>query len=411
MTFKAPTSAARKQDQVINLAADPANAKMLADLMTILSWSRPAGSATDDLFVTKFLDTIPGMHADEYGNRWLQVGKEPEIMWSCHTDTVDRREGAKTLKIHNGFISLDKGSAKVGTCLGADDGAGLWLMLEMIKAGVGGLYAFHRDEEIGGIGSRWAAKNVPHYMLGIKAAIAFDRKGYTDVITHQGHRTCSDVFADSLGSILGMGFKKDDTGLFTDTANYTDLIGECTNLSIGYFGNHGPAEQLDAEFLLLLRKAVIEGDFTQLVYSRAAGEEDPDDYMSAWKEYRSAYGFDDAGSHDYKYDQKGNTLGRKTNKRHQRSAEITALLDTRDRDCFDDRGTDPWADDGYDTDTKSLSQNVGYQHFGNTEMLSFVKNNPGLLADFLEFNGFSIDDVCDFAEDVFDPTYEVGRRH
>ena len=40
------------------------------------------------------------------------------------------------------------------TCLGADDGAGIYIMLRMIETKKPGLYVFHRGEERGGIGAK-----------------------------------------------------------------------------------------------------------------------------------------------------------------------------------------------------------------------------------------------------------------
>ena len=46
-------------------------------------------------------------------------------------------------------------------------------MREMILAGIPGLYVFHRNEESGGAGSDWIARETPWELHGIKAAIAF----------------------------------------------------------------------------------------------------------------------------------------------------------------------------------------------------------------------------------------------
>src|SRR3546814_16306749 len=79
--------------------------------------------------------------------------------------------------------------------LGADDGAGLWIMLGMIAAACPGLYLFHRGEEQGCLGSRWIERHTPELLANIDAAIAFDRAGLGDVITHQSYgRTCSAAF-------------------------------------------------------------------------------------------------------------------------------------------------------------------------------------------------------------------------
>ena len=76
-------------------------------------------------------------------------------------------------------------------------------MLEMIKASVPGLYIFHRDEEVGGKGSKYISINTPEILKGIQFAIAFDRYGTTSVITEQmGGKCASREFADSIYSFL-----------------------------------------------------------------------------------------------------------------------------------------------------------------------------------------------------------------
>jgi hypothetical protein len=156
-------------------------------------------------------------------------------------------------------------------------------MLQMIRRKIPGLYVFHRAEEIGGRGSSHTAGKEPDRLAGITHAIAFDRKGYSDTITHQGHRTCSDSFAADLSARLNahnkfFKFSGCANGIFTDTANYTDIIGECTNLSVGYFGQHTPSEYQDVAFACDLADALCGADWSGLVSSRKAGAVDPDDY-------------------------------------------------------------------------------------------------------------------------------------
>ena len=147
----------------------------------------------------------------------------------------------QTVYIDEGQSRLFKGDDKM--CLGANCGTGVWIMLQMIKAKVPGLYIFHRAEEIGGLGSGWIIDNpqastdtdYEHWVEQYTQCIAFDRYGTKYIITHQGmERTCSDAYADALGELLGMGHKPDDGGSFTDSKNYCRLVPECTNLSVGY---------------------------------------------------------------------------------------------------------------------------------------------------------------------------------
>ena len=77
-----------------------------------------------------------------------------------YMDTVHHVTGKQSLEMWD-----SNGSTYVGTsgidCLGADCTTGVWLMLELMKSGKAGLYIFHRDEEIGALGSIWIAKNTP----------------------------------------------------------------------------------------------------------------------------------------------------------------------------------------------------------------------------------------------------------
>jgi hypothetical protein len=54
-----------------------------------------------------------------------------------------------------------------------------------------------------------------------------------------------------------MGFVLDDTGVFTDTAEYVHLIPECLNISIGYQSEHTSSETLDVNFALELRNRIV----------------------------------------------------------------------------------------------------------------------------------------------------------
>ena len=197
------------------------------------------------------------------------------MLWSCHTDTVHTQGGKQALVLTNGVVTTQDPNSN---CLGADDTAGLWLMREMILAQRPGLYVFHRAEEIGGWGSEYIATSTPELLSGIDYAVAFDRRGTREIITHQaGGRCCSDAFATSLADALGMGHLGSPNGTFTDTANYTDLIGECTNVSVGYQNEHTKLESLDLDYLAKLRAALLMVDVGAFVKERNPGDIDPDE--------------------------------------------------------------------------------------------------------------------------------------
>lgn len=236
---------------------------------------RPAGNPYEEAFINRYIDPL-NPNVDAFGNRWIDVGTdEPTVVWSSHTDTVHNRGGFQLVEVNKRNIASLAPKQKDSNCLGADCTTGVWLMLEMIEAGVPGRYIFHRDEENGGNGSKWIATNNPSLLHGIKYAIAFDRRGVTDVITHQGSKTCSQKFALSLCAALGGGYKPNSNGMFTDTKNYRRLVPECTNISVGYYGAHSPKETQDLGHLKWLRDTLCQIDLSNLVVDRDPAEPDP----------------------------------------------------------------------------------------------------------------------------------------
>lgn len=236
----------------------------LKSLQSMLTFRRPAGSPTERNFISTWIKPL-GMEQDGAGNLIKKIGDSP-VLWSCHTDTVHRKGGMQIVSYHQGYLwTADKNS----NCLGADDTAGCWLLREMILAKKPGLYVFHRGEEVGGKGSSFICDDTPELLDGIQMAVAFDRRGTSSVITHQwGGRCCSNTFADTFCIELGMGHKLDSGGSFTDTANYTDLVPECTNVSVGYYSEHSDKESLDTNYLFQLRDNILKMDVESLVVER-----------------------------------------------------------------------------------------------------------------------------------------------
>lgn len=234
------------------------------ELLVMLMYRRPYGSAAEQAFVDRFVAPL-GTTPDAFGNHWLTIGKSP-ILWSSHTDTVHSQGGPQRITLGDGTVCAPKGS----NCLGADCTTGVWLMRHMILARIPGTYIFHRGEEVGGLGSAWIAEHSPGLLAGLQFAIAFDRKGYDEVITHQAmDRTASDEFAQSLSAVLApLPYKPSAKGVFTDTAVYEHLIPECTNISVGYFNQHTKSEYQDVRFAAALLDRLISADWSRLTCSR-----------------------------------------------------------------------------------------------------------------------------------------------
>lgn len=268
-------------------------------LLDIVRRPRFADSEGELYVIEKYIKTLPGIQMDTFGNFWLLLsqadGTEPTTLFSAHCDTVHKAKATGTYKLNLRDTLL---TVKDGGVLGADDGTGIWIMLNLIKAKVPGLYIFHREEEIGGNGSDFIAKNYARILDKYDRAIAFDRKGTTDIITHQGgERCCSDAFAEAFANQLnetpGFKFAGDDTGSFTDTKNYTKLIPECTNLAIGYYDQHTLHETQDLSFATRLVNRLIAVDWNDLPTVR--DKTVVEDSWADWANYKwsgSAKGYD-----------------------------------------------------------------------------------------------------------------------
>ena len=272
-----------------------------ADLLEILTYGRPHNTPEEALFIRTFVDSLAkdtgrAVETDMYGNRWVSIPypedfKGPRVLWSCHVDTMHAKGGRQQLAwISESTVGLYK--KKAGRCLGADDGAGVYLLREMIVAGVPGTYVFHRGEECGRLGSKHVKDVEPERLKGFDACVAFDRKGTDNLITFQmGERGCSAAFADSLSVALAdasgglLDYQADPTGSYTDSYSYFGHIRECTNLSVGYQREHGPNETLDVAHVWALRCALVRADFTGL-----AIEQDTYDREYDWGDCGGGYG-------------------------------------------------------------------------------------------------------------------------
>ena len=236
-------------------------------LYRALSVKRAAGSLTEAKFVAWLCKQLPVTMIDEAGNIHIDTREGPQhrTMLTAHTDTVHRSGGENIVRYDDTdrtriVLRADPGS---GECLGADDGAGVALIYHMILNGFKGYAVLFRQEEVGGVGSSWLAENMPQALEGIDRCISLDRAGGHDVITHQGgKRCCSDAFADALAAALttdsmSLCYAADSTGVFTDSANLTRIVAECTNLSVFYTTQHGDGEWQDVTFLQQLAEQLV----------------------------------------------------------------------------------------------------------------------------------------------------------
>ena len=237
-------------------------------LIEMLSWKRPSGSEAADIFGEVFLQPIFGT-PDKHGNYMLVMGKDPKVSFTAHYDTVHSTEGLQRVIRDGDTLSSDSGE-----CLGADCTTGIYIILEMIKKGIPGVYYVFANEEVGCLGSGAVAKELAanpagHPLEFVDIMISFDRFGTDSIITHQsGYRTASDEFAKSLADELEMPMKADPTGSYTDSNEFADLINECTNVSVGYYSQHTKKETQDLAHLSELIYNLMYVEWDELLVAR-----------------------------------------------------------------------------------------------------------------------------------------------
>jgi len=243
--------------------------KPIDRLLNILTYRRQHGSEGEREFIDahfKNFETLTNDTGEVLAYIYKNHNKKSKtnILWSSHIDTMHN----KTPELITQEVFVDAfGTAFVDStsdCLGADDGAGVFLMLEMINANVEGTYIFHRGEERGCWGSSQVAELHADFIKQFTHAVAFDRRGNTSIITHQrGGRCASDELGNALIKLFSNGYELDDTGVYTDTAEYVHLVPECLNISIGYNHEHTSSETLDTNHVLRLRDTILAYDWTR----------------------------------------------------------------------------------------------------------------------------------------------------
>jgi putative aminopeptidase FrvX len=125
------------------------------------------------------------LQKDEFGNLFIKIG-ESDVMFTSHLDTATSAL-TQVNHVFDGKIIKTDGKS----ILGADDKAGVTIMLYMIENKIPGLYYFFLGEEVGCVGSRKVANVQKDQKIeGINKVISFDRRGNDSVITFQSSQRC-----------------------------------------------------------------------------------------------------------------------------------------------------------------------------------------------------------------------------
>ena len=158
------------------------------------------------------------------------AGTDP-VLLVAHMDTV-HEDPPETI-----CYSKDGRFAMSPQGIGGDDRAGVWIVMDVVRAGIRPHVLFCEDEEIGGIGAReFAGSGIAP---DVNCILEIDRKGDSDAVFYD----CDNP--RFTGFILGFGFREEQ-GSFSDISIVAPQAGiAAANLSAGYYFPHTRHEYVD----------------------------------------------------------------------------------------------------------------------------------------------------------------------
>jgi len=227
----------------------------LHTLEELLSISGESGNEHNirSVVYEKLAPYVDRITIDRYGNLLAQkkckTGNGPTILLNAHLDTVEAFAPGRTIVKQGAIWSSSKG------ILGADDRAGVAVLLEMAKwletSSFNGTikFVFTVEEECGLVGAR---KLSEYFLWDVDAAIVVDRRGKGDIVTSCGTiQPFCDIrygqFFEKVAYDAGLTGWKCTAGGSSDTRIWAEHGIQSVNLSAGYEFEHTDDERLDTD--------------------------------------------------------------------------------------------------------------------------------------------------------------------
>lgn len=200
-----------------------------------------------------------GFVEDGLGN-WYKAGTIP-VLLTAHLDTAHNAPGPTPYKRTGPYVQ----STGDGP-LGADDKAGVALILYLSQQQLPVSMALFAGEEVGMVGSQKAAQAYSRnrwVLQDLTAVVSLDRKGTTDVVVSQmGYPCAMYAFAQELIAQLPLEITAE--GIYTDSYAFVDFVPNATNLSVGYYNAHTPKEAQDLHFLDKMGEALLWANWERI---------------------------------------------------------------------------------------------------------------------------------------------------
>ena len=162
----------------------------------------------------------------------IAVGDSP-VALMAHLDTVFDKPPQNIYydRVKNIMFSPDG--------LGADDRAGVYAIIQIIRSGLRPTIIFTTDEELGCKGAAKLAQDIPTPPTALKYIIELDRRGSDDCVFYQCDNFEFEVYVENFGFVMNF-------GSFSDISAICPKWGVAgVNLSIGYYHEHSYSEILN----------------------------------------------------------------------------------------------------------------------------------------------------------------------
>ena len=165
-------------------------------------------------------------------NEYLVAVGDIPVALTAHLDTVFKEAPQRI------FYDRVKNVMWSPEGLGADDRAGVYAIIQIIKSGLRPTIIFTTDEELGCKGAEKLVKDMPNAPTDLKYIIELDRKGSDDCVFYQCNNPDFENYIESFGFVMNF-------GSFSDISEICPPWGVAgVNLSIGYYDEHSYSETL-----------------------------------------------------------------------------------------------------------------------------------------------------------------------
>lgn len=189
--------------------------------------------------LNKYLEDTYGKHnVFRRGNDFVYATGEIPVLMVAHLDTVLPQPPEQLYVSPNRRVWMNP-----STGIGADDRAGVYAIMKILKSGRRPSVLFTTGEESGGLGAMAFVKEFAEPPVPTKYVIEIDRRGRGQAVYYDCGNTKFEQYITEAGFVTHQGVFSDISFICPDW----NVAG--VNVSAGYYDEHTTAEQLNVDDL------------------------------------------------------------------------------------------------------------------------------------------------------------------